>query len=85
MVKLYVKQGDTSLFLYETVCGVSIVQLVKEIAELHNLKLKVERICDEIVNLADHGVCLPPNMQGLTDEQVRHDIRIGFIQMCGVK
>ena len=70
MVKLHVKQGDTSLFLYETLCGISIAQLLGEITELHNLRLKVDRLCDEIVNLADHGVVLPPNIQGLTDEQV---------------
>lgn len=70
MVKLHVKQGDTSLFLYETVCSVSILQLLREITEIHNLRLKVDRVCDEIVNMADHGVALPPHIQGLTDEQV---------------
>ncbi|KAI6645893.1 hypothetical protein LOD99_13151 [Oopsacas minuta] len=70
MVKLHVKQGETSLFLYETKCSVSVQELLKEIIELHNLRLKVDRLCDEVINMADHGVALPPHMQGLTDEQV---------------
>jgi hypothetical protein len=27
-------------------------------------------VCIEMEELADHGITLPPNMQGLTDEQI---------------
>lgn len=27
-------------------------------------------VCVEVETLADHGIMLPPNMQGLTDEQI---------------
>ncbi|XP_071449338.1 cilia- and flagella-associated protein 298 isoform X2 [Hetaerina americana] len=70
MVLLHVKKGEESQFLYETTIEVDICQLVNDITVLYNGKQKVSRICNEMENLANSGTCLPPNMQGLTDEQV---------------
>ncbi|XP_030648736.1 cilia- and flagella-associated protein 298 [Chanos chanos] len=70
MVQLHVKRGDESQFLFNTTVDVSLETLIKEVTALYNGKLKVERICSEIPELADHGITLPPNMQGLTDDQV---------------
>ncbi|MED6244295.1 hypothetical protein ATANTOWER_003127 [Ataeniobius toweri] len=41
-----------------------------QVTAIYNGRLKVDRICSEIPELADHGVTLPPNMQGLTEEQI---------------
>ncbi|XP_069060132.1 cilia- and flagella-associated protein 298 [Pleurodeles waltl] len=70
MVLLHVKCRDESQFLFETTVEVSLEELTKQIACIYNGRLKVERICFEIQELADHGITLPPNMQGLTDEQI---------------
>ncbi|XP_062983653.1 cilia- and flagella-associated protein 298 [Elgaria multicarinata webbii] len=70
MVLLHVKYGDESQFLLETTGSVSIEDLTQEVAKIYNGRLKVQRICTEVESLAEHGIFLPPNMQGLTDEQI---------------
>lgn len=70
MVKLHIKKGDESQFLYETTVELPIDELVKDVCAIHNGRLKVQRICAEMEELAEHGITLPPNMQGLTEEQV---------------
>ncbi|XP_067421709.1 cilia- and flagella-associated protein 298 isoform X2 [Emydura macquarii macquarii] len=69
MVQLHVKRGDESQFLLETTGSISVEDLTQQVARIYNSRLKVQRICSEIEELAEHGVFLPPNMQGLTDEQ----------------
>lgn len=70
MVQLHVKRGDESQFLFNTTVDVSVETLVQEVTAIYNARLKVDRICSEIPELADHGTTLPPNMQGLTEEQI---------------
>ncbi|KAM3936447.1 cilia- and flagella-associated protein 298 [Leptodactylus fuscus] len=70
MVRLHVKHGDESQFLFDTTVNVSVEELTKEVASIYNGRLKVSRICTEMEELVEHGVTLPPNMQGLTDEQI---------------
>lgn len=69
-MKLHIKKGDESQFLYETTVELPIDELVKDVCAIHNGRLKVQRICAEMEELAEHGITLPPNMQGLTEEQV---------------
>lgn len=70
MVRLHVKLGDESQFLIDTTVNVPVEELTKQVASIYNGRLKVTRICSEIKELAEHGITLPPNMQGLTDEQI---------------
>ncbi|XP_048765916.2 cilia- and flagella-associated protein 298-like [Ostrea edulis] len=70
MVKLHIKKGDESQFLYDTTVEQPIDDLLNDVCAIHNGRLKVQRICAEMDELANHGITLPPNMQGLTDEQV---------------
>ncbi|XP_067289134.1 cilia- and flagella-associated protein 298 [Pseudorasbora parva] len=70
MVQLHVKRGEESQFLFNTSVDVSIETLIQQISAIYNGRLKVDRICSEIPELADHGISLPPNMQGLTDDQI---------------
>ncbi|CAL8398309.1 unnamed protein product [Boreogadus saida] len=70
MVQLHLKRGDESQFLLDTTADVSVESLVQQVAVVYNGRLKVERICSEMPELAEHGVTLPPNMQGLTEDQV---------------
>ncbi|XP_061658382.1 cilia- and flagella-associated protein 298 [Syngnathoides biaculeatus] len=70
MVILHVKRGDESHFLFSTGVHEPVDVLVRDITNIYNGRLKVDRLCAEMAELAEHGVTLPPNMQGLTDEQL---------------
>ncbi|XP_028323017.1 cilia- and flagella-associated protein 298 [Gouania willdenowi] len=70
MVVLHVKRGDESLFLFNTTVDAHMDALIQQVTDIYNLRLKVDRICSEVSELADHGISLPPNMQGLTEEQI---------------
>ncbi|XP_033834832.1 cilia- and flagella-associated protein 298 [Periophthalmus magnuspinnatus] len=70
MVQLHVKRGDESQFLFNTTVDASLETVIQQIASIYNGRLKVERMCAEIAELADHGITLPPNMQGLTEDQI---------------
>lgn len=70
MVLLHVKRGDESQFLLDTTVDVPLETLIQQVTVIYNGRLKVDRICSELPELADHGTALPPNMQGLTDEQM---------------
>ncbi|XP_043669045.1 cilia- and flagella-associated protein 298-like isoform X2 [Vespula pensylvanica] len=70
MVRLHVKKGDESQFLYETHVDAMVEDVLYEVTIIYNGRLKILRICYEIEDLAKHGTMLPPNIMGLTDEQV---------------
>lgn len=70
MVIFHVKRGDESQFLYETNVNNSVSDVVNDIVAIFNGRLKVTRICYEMEELKNHGTFLPPEMQGLTEEQV---------------
>nr|XP_033803834.1 cilia- and flagella-associated protein 298 [Geotrypetes seraphini] len=70
MVLLNVKRGDESQFLFDTTGDVLVEELTEKITDIYNGRLKVQRICLEMTELADHGIILPVNMQGLADEQI---------------
>ena len=44
MVKLHLKQGDESLFLYETTCQAELSELIPQIVKIQNGRLKIERL-----------------------------------------
>uniref|UniRef100_A0A1A8P1K1 Chromosome 21 open reading frame 59 n=1 Tax=Nothobranchius rachovii TaxID=451742 RepID=A0A1A8P1K1_9TELE len=70
MVQLHVKRGDESQFLFDTTADELLETVIRQITAIYNGRLQVDRICSEISELADHGITLPPNMQGLTEEQI---------------
>lgn len=82
MVQLHVKQGDESQFLFNTTVDAPLESVIQQITAIYNGRLKVERICAEITELADHGIALPPNMQGLTEDQIAE---LKLIDECGEK
>ncbi|XP_018610698.1 cilia- and flagella-associated protein 298 [Scleropages formosus] len=75
MVRLHVKRGDESQFVFDSAVDVSLDALIHQVADIYNGRLKVDRICSEIQELAEHGITLPPNMQGLTEEQI-HELKL---------
>ena len=44
MVKLHLKQGDESLFLYETTCQAELSELIPQLVRIQNGRLKIERL-----------------------------------------
>lgn len=70
MVLLHIKRGNESQFLYETSVSIEVAQLNKEIVSIYNGRLKIGRICSELDELAKHGPMFPPEILGLTEEQV---------------
>uniref|UniRef100_A0A7N5JB03 Cilia and flagella associated protein 298 n=1 Tax=Ailuropoda melanoleuca TaxID=9646 RepID=A0A7N5JB03_AILME len=70
MVLLHVKRGDESQFLLQAPGSTELEELTVQVARVYNARLKVQRVCSEMEELAEHGVFLPPNMQGLTDDQI---------------
>ncbi|KAF7261045.1 hypothetical protein EG68_01681 [Paragonimus skrjabini miyazakii] len=65
-----IKRADLAQFLIEVPGSTSIDELITLVCEIYNGYLKIGRICAEIDELAKHGVNLPPNLQGLTEDQV---------------
>ena len=45
MVKIHVKKGDESQFLYETSVTTDVADVLKDCAAIYNGRLKVDRIC----------------------------------------
>eukprot|EP00051_Salpingoeca_urceolata_P026910 m.479242 g.479242 ORF g.479242 m.479242 type:complete len:291 (+) comp21377_c0_seq1:154-1026(+) len=70
MVVLNVKRGDAQQFLYETTTDTSVADVTVEVARIFNGRNRIERLASAVEQLAQHGINLPPNMQGLTDDQI---------------
>ncbi|XP_056631582.1 cilia- and flagella-associated protein 298 [Diorhabda sublineata] len=70
MVIIHVKHKDESQFLYETTLNTKVEDLVTSIVAIYNGRLKIERICGEMEELSKHGTLYPPEILGLTEDQV---------------
>lgn len=69
MVVLDVKRDDKkNEFLFETTVKVNVGNLVQELCELHNLRLKVQRLAVTCKELAKHGPIRPEETRGISDE-----------------
>ncbi|XP_002155694.1 cilia- and flagella-associated protein 298 [Hydra vulgaris] len=70
MVKLHVKRGDESQFIFETTVKEQVDVVIEELLKIYNGRLKIDRLFHEMESLELHGIMLPSNMQGLTEEQI---------------
>ncbi|KAF7280921.1 cilia- and flagella-associated protein 298 [Rhynchophorus ferrugineus] len=70
MVLIHVKNRDQSQFLFESTLSSPVDDLAKSITAIYNGRLKIHRICMEIEELAKHGTLYPPEILGLTEDQV---------------
>ncbi len=70
MVLLHVKRDQRSLFLLETKLASGVGETLEKAVVLHNGRLKVQRLCEEVRDLAGHGTAMPPEMRGLLEEQI---------------
>jgi len=56
-----------SEFLYETTVKVACPDLLRELCELHNLRLKVQRLAITCKELGKHGPIRPEETRGISD------------------
>lgn len=70
MVVLHIKRSDQSQFLYETKLDKKVEELAHEIVVIFNGRLKIGRIAYEVDELIKYGPMYPPEILGLTEEQV---------------
>jgi len=69
MVLLHVHRGDKkNEFLHETTVKVTCDALLKELCELHNLRIKVCRLAMASKELAKHGPLRPEETRGISDQ-----------------
>jgi len=66
MVILHVKRSDANQFLYETFTGILIEDLVKELVQINNWRLKIDRAAQALEDLASKGPIKPEALRGLT-------------------
>lgn len=67
MVILHVKRSDTNQYLYETHTGVLFEDLIKELVDINNWRLKIDRACQALEDLATKGPIKPEALRGLHD------------------
>lgn len=70
MVLIHVKHNDQSQFLFQSSIKSPVEEAIKAITAIYNGRLKIERICNEMEELAKYGTLYPPEILGLTEEQV---------------
>nr|CAH7739814.1 unnamed protein product [Callosobruchus chinensis] len=70
MVIVHIKVKDDSQFLFETTLKTPVNDLVNSVVAVYNGRLKIQRICSEMEELAKYGTLFPPEILGLTEEQV---------------
>lgn len=71
MVVLNVKRGEEPCFLVETTTAESMDAVIELIDSIYHGRLRLERLCMAMEGLAEHGIMKTPQMQGLTDDQIR--------------
>jgi len=69
MVQLHVKKSDQERFLYETTVEASVKDVVLEVVEIHNLRMRIHRLKYEGEELAKYGPAKPGDQQGIDEYQ----------------
>jgi len=58
------------VFNFETNVTDSVDEVLEKLVKIYNHRLKLLRVCDEMAQLAKHGVQIRPEIMGLTPDQV---------------
>jgi len=72
MVLLHMKRSDDQQFLFETTVEAGVTETVKEMVEVHNLRLRIQRLKMEGEELAEYGPAREPSKVGV-DEALSGD------------
>jgi len=73
MVKLHIKRGDESVFLFETTAGVPVQDLISQLVKIFNGVLKVQRLCQGAVAMLHYDVDLDRARAELISMYLVHD------------
>ncbi|CAG9331864.1 C21orf59_2 [Blepharisma stoltei] len=67
MVLIHIKKTDLNQFIYEASRGTPIAQLIQDIVEINNLRVKVDRAAHFIEELVKAGPLKPEETRGLAE------------------
>ena len=67
MVVIEIKKSDTDSFLYETTCNTTNDELVRDIVEVNNLRVRLQQLCGGIRELSMYGPMKAPDKAGLDE------------------
>merc|ERR1711998_336332 len=67
MVVLCHKIDDKNQFLFETTVTKTVDEVVKELCEINNMRLRLSLLADNVKDLSEHGPMKPVEEQGLDD------------------
>lgn len=59
MVRLHVKKGDESQFLYDTHAEANVENVIRDVVVIYNGRLKISRICYGKCQLCEKGARIP--------------------------
>ena len=71
MVVLHIKRQEESLFLHGCRVSDSVESVLAKVVSIYNGRRKVLRLAEEVKDLAQHGVMIKPELQGLHPDQVK--------------
>lgn len=64
-VLLEIKQDNTNSFLFTTTCPTPNAELIEQVTQCWNMRLRIEQLCGACDELAKHGPMKPPDAQGI--------------------
>ncbi|KNE61836.1 hypothetical protein AMAG_07112 [Allomyces macrogynus ATCC 38327] len=70
MVLVHLKSNDESLFLAEVPAATPTDAVIADLVHLHNTRLRIERLCTAVDDLAKYGAYKPISNHGYTDEDL---------------
>jgi hypothetical protein len=75
MVILHIKRSEGNQFFYETSTAIKFDELLKELVCVNNMRLKIDRACQSVEDLATKGPMKPEALRGLSDldDYVKHE------------
>eukprot|EP01138_Halocafeteria_seosinensis_P004636 gb/GECG01004742.1/.p1 GENE.gb/GECG01004742.1/~~gb/GECG01004742.1/.p1 ORF type:complete len:259 (+),score=40.82 gb/GECG01004742.1/:1-777(+) len=68
MVVIHLKRSETDQFLYETSTATSCDTLIRELVEVWNRRLRLQRLASACEDLAKYGPAKPEELRGLDDD-----------------
>lgn len=69
MVYIIIKRSDNDQFMIETTCDRSVDDVISELVQVWNLRLRIAQLVGALPQLADHGVMKEPERQGIDEIQ----------------
>lgn len=69
MVRLHVKKSEQERFLFDTTVEATVADTVREVVEIHNMRMRIHRLKLEGEELSKYGPAKPFDKQGIDEYQ----------------